>query len=379
MTAVVNTVDLPKIWCDEDGHRKYEDFADFNEWFDSTEGAELRVQALVEGLANPSKAFFAGDREAYNVTLEGFRLDRRNEWLSADTLKELLGDTHWSERNTARFDQLCDRMVSGEVVPFVGAGLSQPGGFPTWKEHLRQQGRTAGIDPAIIEDLVAQGLYEEIVEQIEQQRGADVFAQELRDVFAKNGVIPPADYLVAELFQDTLITTNYDHLVEQSFDFGGDKAVQVLTPATILEPPDATKVTIIKLHGNVDAPASCILSKAQYAAAYGGASIDLALPIPQALDYYFRNSSLLFLGCGLNQDRTVRVFEAIKVKARADGADLPQHFSIEQCPADEAALIARNQYMLGIGVTPIWFPAGKFDFVEGILRLARNELRFRRD
>lgn len=369
----------PKIWCDEDGHRKYEDYRDFNDWFDSAECTELRVQALVEGLANPSKAFFAGDREAYNVTLEQFRLERRNEWLSADKLEELLGDTHWSERNATRFDELCDRMEAGDVVPFVGAGVSRLGGFPTWKDHLRQQGRTAGMVPAVVEDLLAQGLYEEIVDQIEQQRGDDVFAQELRDVFAKNGIIPPADYLIAELFQDTLITTNYDRLIEQSFDSGGGKAVEVLTPATILRAPDPSKVTVIKLHGNVDAPASCILSKAQYTTAYGVDAIDLALPIPQALDYYFRNSSLLFLGCGLNQDRTVRVFESIKVKAKADGADLPQHFSIEQCPADEAGLIARNQYLLRIGVTPIWFPAGEFNFVEGLLRLARNELRFRRE
>ncbi|MEG3192064.1 SIR2 family protein [Lysobacter sp. D1-1-M9] len=376
---MATAADIPKIWCDEDGHRKYVDFADFNEWFDSAEGVELRVKALVEGLANPSKAFFAGDREAYNVTLEGFRLDRRNEWLSVETLQELFGDTHWSVRNAARFDQLCDRMQSGDVVPFVGAGLSAPGGFPTWKDHLRQQGRTAGMYTAAIEDLLAQGLYEEIVDQIEQQRGRDVFAQELRDAFAKNGVIPSTGYLVAELFQDTLITTNYDRLIEQSFDFGGGKAIEVLTPATILQPPEAGKVTVVKLHGNVDVPGSCILSKAQYAAAYGADAIDLTLPIPQALDYYFRNSSLLFIGCGLNQDRTVRVFEAIKIKAWADGANLPQHFSIEQCPADEAALIARNEYLLRIGVTPIWFPPGEFQFVEGILRLARNELRFRRE
>jgi hypothetical protein len=32
-----------------------------------------------------------------------------------------------------------------------------------------------------------------------------------------------------------------------------------------------------------------------------------------------------------------------------------------------------------LGITPIWFPADEFDFIEGILRLARNELRFRRD
>lgn len=371
--------EIPKIWCDEDSHRKYEDFADFNEWFDSPEGAELRVQALVEGLANPSKAFFAGDRGAYNVTLEEFQLDRRNEWLSADALQELRGDTHWSERNAARFDQLCDRMASGDVVPFIGAGLSASGGFPTWKDHLRQQGRTAGFEATVVEGLLAEGLYEEIVDQIEQRRGDDVFAQELRDAFAKNGVIPATDYLIAELFQDTLITTNYDRLIEQSFDSGGGKEVEVLTPATILQPPDAAKVTVIKLHGNVDSPRSCILSKGQYAAAYGTDGIDLSLPIPQALDYYFRNSSLLFLGCGLNQDRTVRVFEAIKIKAKADGADLPQHFSIEQCPGDEAALIARNEYLLRIGVTPIWFPTGDFDFVEGILRLARNELRYRRE
>jgi hypothetical protein len=369
----------PRIWCDEDGHRKYEDFADFNEWFDGAEGTELRVRALVEGLANPSKAFFAGDREAYNVTLEGFRLDRRNEWLSKGPLDQLLGDNHWSDRNAARFDQLCQRLEAGDVVPFIGAGLSQPGGFPTWKNHLRHQGRTAGLETSVVEELLAQGLYEDIVDRIEQQRGADVFAQELRDAFSKNGIIPPADYLIAELFQDTLITTNYDHLIEQSFDFGNGKAVEVLTPATISRPPAAGKITVIKLHGNVDAPASCILSKAQYAAAYGADAIDLVLPIPQALDYYFRNANLLFLGCSLNQDRTMRVFEAIKAKARADLADLPQHFSVEQCPADEAGLIARNEYLLRLGITPIWFPAGEFHFVEGILRLARNELRFRRE
>src|SRR5207253_7838021 len=179
LRPVATAPTAPIIWCDEDGHRKYEDFADFNEWFDGPDGADVRKLALVEGVANPSKAFFAGDREAYNVTLEGFRLDRRGQWLSADTLRDICGDTHWFERNMTRFDQLCDRMQAGDVVPFVGAGLSAPGGFPTWKDHLRQQGRTAGMASAEVEDLLTQGLYEEIVDRIEQQRGADVFAQEL--------------------------------------------------------------------------------------------------------------------------------------------------------------------------------------------------------
>lgn len=36
----------------------------------------------------------------------------------------------------------------------------------------------------------------------------------------------------------------------------------------------------------------------------------------------------------------------------------------------------RNKYLLSFGITPIWFPKGSYDYVEQILRLARNELRY---
>lgn len=369
---------LANIWCDEDRHRKYEDYSDFNDWFDGPDGAVIRAQAGVDGLANPSKAFFAGDRAAYDVTLAGYRLDRRDEWLSRPVLEELCGDAHWFDRNATRFDQLCNRLETGDVVPFIGAGLSQPGGFPTWKDHLRQQWRTANLPAEDVEALLAAGEYEDIVARIEQLRSRQVFVQELRDAFDRNGMLPSSLYLVAELFRDTLITTNYDRLIEQSFDVGSGLQVEVLTPATVRQAPDAGKVTVIKLHGDIQAPGGCILSKDQYDAAYGADGIDLSKDIPQALEYYFRNSSLLFLGCSLNQDRTIRVFEAIRASLPQDAPDFPQHFSIEQCPADQESLAARNEALLAIGITPIWFPADEFDFVEGILRLARNELRYRR-
>ncbi|MBN8500659.1 MAG: SIR2 family protein [Sphingomonadales bacterium] len=365
-------------WCEEDRHRKYADYRDFNDWLDGAEGVEAREAAKVSGLASPSKAYFVGDREGYSIAFEAWRQEQRNQWLSREALTELCADAHWADRNTTRFDQLCDQIALANVVPFIGAGLSQPGGFPTWKDHLRQQGRTAGLQPDAVDAMLAAGEYEGIVHAIEAQLGQPVFRQELRDAFSRNGTIPPADYLIAELFSDTLITTNYDRLLEQAFDVGGGRPVQVLTPATILTPPEAESVTILKLHGDIAAPAGCILSRNQYAAAYGDGAIDSSLPIPQALDYYFRNSSLLFLGCSLNQDRTVQVFEAIMDRALAESADLPQHFAIEQLPSDEAAVIARNAALLRIGVTPIWFPAGAFEFIEEILRLARNEMNFRR-
>lgn len=366
------------IWCDEDGHRKYEDYVDFNEWLEGDEGLATRESLKLAGWARPSKVLFAGDKEQYEAQFERYRVERRAEWLSKSYLEDLAGDAHWSDRNVTRFDHLCDRIERGDVVPFVGAGLSVPGGFPSWKDHLRDQWRTAGLDPATVGALLAAGRYEEVVDQIERARSRDTFVQELRDSFDRNGTIPDSLYLLSELFTDTLITTNYDRLIEQAFDVGGGKSVEVLTPKTILNAPDSSKTTLLKLHGDILKPAGCIMSRNQYDEAYGDAAIDLSRPLAQVLDYHFRNSNLLFLGCNLNEDRTIRVFEAIKANAVEEAADLPQHFAIEQCPADQQGIPDRNDYLLRLGITPIWFEADRFEFVEGLLRLARNEMRYRR-
>jgi|GEM_PF-884136 len=57
--------------------------------------------------------------------------------------------------------------------------------------------------------------------------------------------------------------------------------------------------------------------------------------------------------------------------------DRPQHFSIESAPEDERQLTERNAYLLKFGITPIWFPNRSYRYIEQILRLARNELRYR--
>jgi hypothetical protein len=177
------------------------------------------------------------------------------------------------------------------------------------------------------------------------------------------------------LFADTIITTNYDRLIEQALDVGEENSVQIINGLSALEKPDSNRVTIIKLHGDIQNPARCILSKKQYDDAYGNDSLDITMPIPKLLSYYYRNSSLLFLGCSLNNDRTMQVFQT--VKDEIGDADKPQHFSIEQAPEDEQLLVERNAHLARLGITAIWFEKGCFNYVEAMLRLARNELRYR--
>lgn len=369
-------------WCQSDGHADFELFKDFNAWIDQGE-VNLDLPLLVKlgsvGLSNPSKAFFAGDREAYEQALSAYRIDRRQEVLSRVHLIEALGEEdghHWFERNEQRFNQLLERLADQMVVPFIGAGISVGGGFPTWANHLRQQGRTAGIPKEQIENWLADGDYEEFIERIEQKNGGDAFAQEIRDVFGKLGSIQDITLVISELFKDTLITTNYDRLLEQVYDTGAESPIQVINGVTAMEKPNPEKVTIIKMHGDFKDPAKCILGKAQYDQAYGVAQLDMERPIPKMLSYYYSNSSLLFVGCSLNSDRTLHVFQATKVQA--GDKPFPQHFAIEQAPEQLDALIERNRELATLGITAIWYPKGQHNQVEAILRHARNELNHSR-
>lgn len=364
-----------KTWCEEDHHYKYEYFADFNEWIDSPEGAELKKNYNLIGIASPSKAFYAGDPEAYEQEFKAYQQVRKDQVLSQQYINEQFTDDHWYERNTERFNQLIDCLTTGLVVPFVGAGLSVEGGFPSWKQHLQQQGRTSGLDAAHVDALLNSGQYEQVIEEIEAKNYRDAFIQELRDVFSKTGKLTGTTLRLAEIFTDTIITTNYDSLIEQVFDTGAADSIQLIGVTNINEKVESGKTTIVKLHGDIRTPASCILGKNQYDDAYGETELDLSKPIPKFLSYYYKTSSLLFLGCSLNHDRTMQVFKA--VKDEMGDKDRPQHFSLESMPENEEELSKRNAYLLSFGITPIWFPYHCYEYIEQILVLARNELRYR--
>lgn len=367
---------LHKIWCDEDEHTRYEHFADFNAWLDGEEGQAARIDYGVDALPQPSKALFAGDRNGYDEAFQAFRKACRHEALSESWFQEQLGDDHWFQRNVDHFIQLADLMAAGAVVPFVGAGISASAGFSSWKEHLRHQGKTAHIAAERIEELLAAGAYETVLEEIEAIRGREVFINEIRDEFSRNPTIPDVVWRISELFTDTVITTNYDRLLEQSFETGEAGKVQVINGLNALEQPDPKKITVIKLHGDIREPQRCILSKNQYDEAYGNGSLNLHKPIPKLLAYHYKNSSLLFLGCSLSNDRTVQVFRKIR-EDMGEEAEIKQHFSIEQAPDTLDEIAQRNAELAKLGITPIWFEKERYELVESLLSLAKNELRHR--
>ncbi len=363
-----------KLWCEKDNHILYERYLEFNEWFDSDEGINQRAQYGLENLSQPSKALFAGDFGAYNEELTSFRNELKQEILSKEFIEELTGDDHWYIRNVKRFEQLLGQIIEGETVPFVGAGISSQLGFPSWKQHLIDQGKTSGIDTIRVNELLSNGQYEKLIEEIEVKGFRDAFLREIKDIFSEE--LEPNDTcrLITDLFPNKVITTNYDQTLEQAYKTFKSSKIQIIESSNILENLDYTRTTVIKLHGDINHPPKCIISSKQYEDAYGLGSLDLSKPIPTLLKSYFETKSLFFLGCSLNRDRTMEVFKAVKEE---NPDEVFSHFSLEAMPENKRELEARNNYLAGVGVSAIWYPKGRYEFIEQILRLALNELRYR--
>ena len=370
---------MDSSWCQEGLHYQYDFLADFNNWLEGDdELAEAKREELqIDQFMSPSKALFAGDKNQYFSVLAEYRQQFQQKALSLEWLNEICGDTHWYTKNQRRLDQLLNLIEDEDIIPFVGAGLSVAGGFPTWKSHLKEQGRTAGLDGDEVDQLIDNGQFEQVIHLIEQQDFLEAFEQELEDSFSHVDYIPETTRLIAELFTDTVITTNYDKLIEYTLENDFNKPVQLIDNRNPNEPRDNEAVSVIKLHGDIRTPQHCIMSQNHYNNAYGEGAIDLTLAIPTFLRQTFISSSLLFLGCSLNNDRTVEVFKQIKQQARADGDILPKHYSIEQAPDTEDGISARNQELLSMGITPIWFQPGEFDTVTEILKFASHEVKYR--
>lgn len=365
-----------KTWCEQDDHASFHKFTDFNNWLDTKSNEALLVlnTAGIGQITHPAKSLFAGDRNAYNLAFKEFHNNQLNEALGKSQIEDIFDDLHWFDQNKSRLDQLLKRLTERSVVPFIGAGISVDGGFSTWKDHLRTQGKTAGIENSEINTMLDKGEYEEIIAKIEEELGTDVFAQQIRDDFSRTGEIKDVTLRISELFTDTLITTNYDTLLEQVYDTGDTTEVEVLSGSDVMNIPSPNKITVIKIHGNVNDPHKCILGKTQYDDAYGAEKIDLIKAIPKVLKYHYINSTLLFLGCSLNNDRTIDVFKAIK--SALGEQILPQHFAFEQIPEASEEIVLRNSELLRLGITPIWFPPKEYHKVEEILRYAHNDLSY---
>lgn len=353
-------------WCVLDGHEQYDRSVSFNNWLDgSDEDAQDVLERLGLGsIRSPSKALFAGDPVAYSEELKRFSAQRRDRALGEGYLPD-----HWVQRNRAKFTELLGPLKNQNVTPFVGAGVSCAAGLPSWRTHLLRQGRTSGIDEVSLTTLLDEGKHEAAIDLVVGRSDWSVFVQEVKADFLDAGYDLTLPSMIIGLAKGLLVTTNYDRILEDASILRDKVMAPVLQGAVEDNTPLIRSLTngqraILKIHGDVEAPLTCILTGEQYNEAYGLGIPELKRPVPKKLQKIYEQRTLLFIGCSLWNDRTLRVFQRVRDDTGPDS--VPPHFAIVEAP-EEAELPARNKFLADIGISAIFYPAGQHDKVPVIL------------
>lgn len=332
-----------------------------------------------------SEALFWRDPEAY--------IDELERWQDAhltDLHQPMIAHLRKTDQVPVFLD-LVSAIHRKRVAPFVGAGLSQPYGYPLWGQaiNILITKLEAEIDSASgtpepgfeylseVKLLVsnwnyvdaAQLLYDNAKTQVDNFIRTKFSLAAATDTAYAHGAVR----LLPDISDGCIITTNYDGLIEQIY-IKREKPIEGYMHGTQRGNRFVTNLIagdrcILKLHGDAPDHETYIFSKQQYDDAYGASATDYSKPLPKALRQIFVSHSLLFLGCSLEQDRTLTLLKEV-----VDNADfeVPDHFALVPNCATPAAQRVKEDHLLKLKIRPIWYEMPHHDHsaVEALLSLA---------
>jgi hypothetical protein len=270
--------------------------------------------------------------------------EARQELLS-DATVEIQGAL--SETSFRRLGRLAGQIPKGRVVPFVGAGMSASSGYPTWSGFLRAEAEE-WMDVGEVETFLAEQDFEGFARALQAARGVHGF-EECIGTFDR-GLLPSEElYLIADIFKEGIVTTNFDDLVERALrDSEGDAHVIEGSGAWsgwASEGRSGAERLVLKLHGHHSRPNFRVLLEDEYEAAYSDSG-----PVRRDLRDLFAASSLVFVGCSLTQDRTMQI--GLEVQSERQIGSSPRHYAFL---AKEAGYQARELFLAERGIFPIWY------------------------
>ncbi|MDR3202975.1 MAG: SIR2 family protein, partial [Bifidobacteriaceae bacterium] len=274
--------------------------------------------------------------------------------------------------NEAVFGELAETVRAGRVKPFVGAGMSARL-YPMWGQALQQMAVAAGSLASgqleRIEANAARGAYEQAAADLANWAGAEKWAAVISEAFGERLIDDdvlaglPVSLLPQVFPTGPVLTTNFDRVLERVYGPGFGTVIPDFPDsphqrgATIRDDPPC----LVKIHGCVSAPDRLVLTRRGYVDAYGE---DFDTPNADYLKHLLTGRAMLFLGCGLAQDRTMELLKKIAGKYRTP------HYAVAEMPGAVGSeeFSGRARELSNSGIRPIWYPKGEHGYVETVLR-----------
>lgn len=153
-----------------------------------------------------------------------------------------------------------DAVERGEAALFAGAGLSAGAGFVDWRGLLRDVAEGLGLKVEQESDLIGLAQWEH------NERGTrNKLNQAILDKLGRDLAAPSESHkIIARLPIDTIWTTNYDTLIEDSLRAAGRKPAVKWKRSDMTASPRGTDAFVYKMHGHVDDAESAVITKDDY-------------------------------------------------------------------------------------------------------------------
>ncbi|MBO6899114.1 MAG: SIR2 family protein [Shimia sp.] len=251
----------------------------------------------------------------------------------------------------ARFNRLAERHIEQQILPFVGAGMSKPSGFPMWGAFLKE---LAQNDPHVLDKVkqaIEEGRFSDAAQIIADELDENMLAEQIENYFAANVFTPIGPVrLFPELFKLGCVTTNFDHVLEKVYEGNEQAFASVFSGTSIIEAPREAasgENVLFKIHGTATSRLGRVLTTNEYNTAYGNQRT-----VPGTLNHLISNRSLLFMGCSLATDRTITAMQEIKAMNGAAGL---RHYAFLADPG-QANRTAKHAELQQAEIHPIWYP-----------------------
>jgi len=193
----------------------------------------------------------------------------------------------------------------------------------------------------------------------------------------KNTEGSPEIELIPKIFRSLILTTNFDEVIELLYAKVNGEYIEKLTPMTLSNKKVIQKriacgePTLIKLHGDI-ATREFVLTEQEYNTAYGAHVLDTRLPLPEFLHDVLLSRIILFLGCSLEDDRTLRVveqsqidgsmsFALLQIPAETENKENPWTPNLEISAEGHEELTKRQAFLNEHNIIPIWYPYKKYE------------------
>lgn len=278
--------------------------------------------------------------------------DAFTEWLEErkKRLIRLADDILNLYTNRDRFQMLLQAYKHGSVIPFIGAGMSMSSGYIGWTAFLNRLREETNISKRNLSILLKDGKYEEAAQLLADNMPENAFNEQLDMYFGQERPLAGAVRSLPQFFNSAVITTNFDDVVQKCY------ASQGVSFADTLLGVDAHEIrrqlgqgtrVLVKLHGRARSSIGRILTYKEYESHYG-----LQAPIPEVINAICVKT-LLFLGCSLTIDRTVKAMEHLAIQ---HGGSAVRRYAFLPLKS-ESQRVARSHSLAKSNIFPIWYPS----------------------